>query len=455
MQDELRKLPSVERLLQSPEMQECIKDRGRPLVLLSTRRVMDEARREIGTGKPCPPVQTLLDRVLVDVGISAQPTLRRVINGTGVVIHTNLGRAPLSDDSIAAIGLVAQGYSNLEYALDEGSRGSRYAHAEELLKLLTGAGGGLVINNNAGALLLVLTALASGKEVPISRGQLIEIGGGFRIPEVMQQSNARLVEVGTTNRTHPSDYEQAISEETALLMHVHYSNFKVLGFARQVELSRLVEIAGQHSLMVVEDLGSGCLLDTSQYGLAHEPTVQEAIAQGADLVCFSGDKLLGGPQAGIIVGRADLIASLRRHPLARALRVDKTTIAGIQATLLHYQKQEAADRVPVWQMISQGLDEIQSRAESWCEHLTALQVSVEVIPGLSTVGGGSLPGETLPTRLVALRLDSPDRFAHRLRTGEPSVVGRIEGGQFILDPRTVLPREEQDLLYAVEQALQS
>jgi L-seryl-tRNA(Ser) seleniumtransferase len=455
MQNELRKLPSVERLLQSPEIQECIRDRGRPLVLLCTRRVMDEARQDIGAGKPCPPLQTLLDRVLVDVETTGQPTLRRVINGTGVIIHTNLGRAPLSDDSRAAIGLVAQGYSNLEYDLAEGSRGSRYAHAEESLRLLTGAGGGLLVNNNAGALLLVLSALASGKEVPISRGQLIEIGGGFRIPEVMEQSRARLVEVGTTNRTHARDYESAITEETALLMHVHYSNFKVLGFAQQVALSKLVEIAGQHGLLVIEDLGSGCLLDTSKYGLSHEPTVQEAIAQGADLVCFSGDKLLGGPQAGVIVGRADLVSSLKRHPLARALRVDKATIAGIQATLLHYQKQEAIEKVPVWQMISQGVDEIQARAESWRKNLSTLRVNVEVIPGLSTVGGGSLPGETLPTRLVALSLDSPDRFAHRLRTGDPAVVGRIEGGQFILDPRTILPREEQDLLYAVEQALQS
>jgi L-seryl-tRNA(Ser) seleniumtransferase len=455
MQDELRKLPSVERLLQNSEIQGCIRNWGRPLVLHSTRRVMDEARHQIGAGKPCPPLETLLDRVLVDVETTGQPTLRRVINATGVIIHTNLGRAPLSDDSRAAIGFVAQGYSNLEYDLTEGSRGSRYAHAEELLTLLTGAGGGLLVNNNAGALLLALTALASGKEVTISRGQLIEIGGGFRIPEVMQQSNARLVEVGTTNRTHASDYESAITEETALLMHVHYSNFRVLGFAQQVALSSLVEIAGQHGLLVIEDLGSGCLLDTSPYGLSHEPTVQEAIAQGADLVCFSGDKLLGGPQAGIIVGRADLVASLKSHPLARALRVDKATIAGIQATLLHYQKQEATEKVPVWQMISQGADEIQTRAESWRKHLSTLQVDAEVIPGLSTVGGGSLPGETLPTRLVALRLDSPDRFAHRLRMGKPAVVGRIEGGQFILDPRTVLPREEQDLLSAVEQALQS
>ena len=284
---------------------------------------------------------------------------------------------------------------------------------------------------------------------------MIEIGGGFRIPDVMQQSGVRLVEVGTTNRTHIGDYESAIDEETALLLHVHYSNFRVQGFARQVALGELAEVANQHGLLAIEDLGSGCLLETTAFGLAHEPTVQEAIAQGADLVCFSGDKLLGGPQAGMVVGRADLIALLKTHPLARALRVDKTTIAGIQATLLHYLRQEATEKVPVWRMISLSVDKIQARADSWVERLRSWGVEAEVIPGLSTVGGGSLPGETLPTRLVALRVTSPDRFAQRLRIGEPPVVGRIEGGQFILDPRTVLPEEGQELLSAVEQALQS
>jgi L-seryl-tRNA(Ser) seleniumtransferase len=351
--------------------------------------------------------------------------------------------------------LVAQGYSNLEYDLAAGSRGSRHAHAEELLRRLTGAGGGLLVNNNAGAILLVLTALARGRKVIISRGQLVEIGGGFRIPEVMLQSGVQLVEVGTTNRTHVGDYESAIDEEVALLMHVHYSNFKVLGFAQQVSLLELVDIASQHALLVIEDLGSGCLLDTSPFGLAHEPTVQEAIAEGADLVCFSGDKLLGGPQAGIVVGRADLIAALKRHPLSRALRVDKTTIAGVQATLLHYLRQEATEKVPVWQMISLSVEEIQEKAAAWRDRLKGWGVEAEVITGLSTVGGGSLPGETLPTRLVALRVAAPDRLAQRLRTGDPPVVGRIEGGQFILDPRTVLPGEGQDLLSGVEQALQS
>ncbi|HUV73204.1 MAG TPA: L-seryl-tRNA(Sec) selenium transferase, partial [Anaerolineae bacterium] len=451
----LRKLPSIERVLQRAELQESITTQGRPLVIDSARQVIGEVRREIGSGEPCPALETLLDQILADLETRGQPTLARVINATGVIVHTNLGRAPLSEDARAAMDLVAQGYSNLEYDLSNGSRGSRYDHAEGLLKRLTGAGGGLLVNNNAGAILLTLTALGRGREAIISRGQLIEIGGGFRIPDVMQQSGVRLVEVGTTNRTHIGDYESAINEETALLLHVHYSNFRVLGFARQVALSELADVANQHGLLAIEDLGSGCLLDTTAFGLAHEPTVQEAIAQGADLVCFSGDKLLGGPQAGIVVGRADLIALLKMHPLARALRVDKTTIAGFQANLLHYLRQEATEKVPVWRMISLSVDKIQARADSWVERLRSWGVEAEVIPGLSTVGGGSLPGETLPTRLVALRVTSPDRFAQRLRIGKPPVVGRIEGGQFILDPRSVLPEEGQELLSAVEQALQS
>jgi len=455
MHEELRKLPSIERVLQRAELQESITTQGRPLVIDSARQVIGEVRREIGSGEPCPALETLLDQILADLETRGQPTLARVINATGVIVHTNLGRAPLSEDARAAMDLVAQGYSNLEYDLSNGSRGSRYDHAEGLLKRLTGAGGGLLVNNNAGAILLTLTALGRGREAIISRGQLIEIGGGFRIPDVMQQSGVRLVEVGTTNRTHIGDYESAINEETALLLHVHYSNFRVLGFARQVALSELADVANQHGLLAIEDLGSGCLLDTTAFGLAHEPTVQEAIAQGADLVCFSGDKLLGGPQAGIVVGRADLIALLKMHPLARALRVDKTTIAGFQANLLHYLRQEATEKVPVWRMISLSVDKIQARADSWVERLRSWGVEAEVIPGLSTVGGGSLPGETLPTRLVALRVTSPDRFAQRLRIGKPPVVGRIEGGQFILDPRSVLPEEGQELLSAVEQALQS
>ncbi len=454
MQDELRRLPSVDSILQREELREAVGEKGRRVVVESVRLVLEDARRDIARGQPCPRLPTLLARVLKDVEARATPTLRKVINASGVIIHTNLGRAPLSEETITAMELAAAGYSNLEYELDTGQRGSRYTHAEELLCYLTGAGGGLLVNNNAGAVLLVLTALARGTEVIISRGQLIEIGGGFRIPEVMAQSGARLVEVGTTNRTRVEDYEEAIAEDTELLMRVHHSNFKVVGFTEEPTLQELVDLAQQHGLLVVDDLGSGTLLDTAPFGLAHEPTVQESVEQGADLVCFSGDKLLGGPQAGIVVGRADLIASLRRHPLARALRVDKTTIAGVQATLLHYLKEEAVEKLPVWQMISSSLEDIERRAESWAERLGQLGIGAEVVPGFSTVGGGSLPGETLPTRLVALQIPSPDQLAHRLRTGEPPIVGRIEGGRLLLDPRTVLLGEEHELVSALELAVQ-
>ncbi len=455
MQEELRKLPSVETVLQRPEVQQSVEDSARPFVLESIRQVMREARQEITGGRPCPSLDSLVDRTLIHLKDRERLILRKVINATGVIVHTNLGRAPLSDAARAAMDLVAQGYSNLEYDLEAGVRGSRHVHAEQLLTKLTGAGSAMLVNNNAGALLLVLNALAQGKEVIISRGQLVEIGGGFRIPEVMAQSGVQLVEVGTSNRTNLSDFERAIGDETALLMHVHHSNFRVLGFTHETTLGELSALASHHGLLVVEDLGSGCLLDTSVYGLAHEPTVQEAVQQGADLVCFSGDKLLGGPQAGTIVGRADLVSSLKRHPLARALRVDKTTVAGMQATLLNYVREEATEKIPVWQMISLGLDQIDERANAWAEQLAATGVHVDVIPGLSTVGGGSLPGETLPTKLVALHVTSPDELAARLRSSEPPVIGRIESGELLLDPRTVLANEEQDLLSAVTQAVQS
>jgi L-seryl-tRNA(Ser) seleniumtransferase len=454
MHEELRRLPSVDRVLQHAEILRAIQDKGRVAVVETLRYVMDQVRREVADGSPCPNLDALVDRALSNLEHKSIPSLRKVINATGVIIHTNLGRAPLSADARAAMDLAVEGYSNLEYDLAAGVRGSRHVHAEQLLSQLTGAGGAMLVNNNAGAILLMLTALAQGKEVVISRGQLIEIGDGFRIPEVMLQSGVQLIEVGTTNRTYAGDYENAIREDTALLMHLHHSNFRVLGFTQEATLSELVELASHHGLLVLEDLGSGCLLDTVPFGLAHEPMVQEAIQQGADLVCFSGDKLLGGPQAGIIVGRADLVTALKKHPLSRALRVDKTTIAGLQATLLHYAREEAAEKVPVWQMISLGGDEIDKRANAWSEKLRLAGIDVEVLPGLSTVGGGSLPGETLPTRLVALRVASPDTVAGLLRQGEPAVVARIEAGQLMLDPHTVLPEEEQELLSAVEQAVQ-
>ncbi len=348
--------------------------------------------------------------------------------------------------------LAARGYTNLEYDLEAGRRGSRYVHAEELLCQLTGAEAALVVNNNAGAVLLILTALAQGQEVIVSRGHLVEIGGGFRLQAVMRQSGARLVEVGTTNRTYIQDYEEAITEETALLMRVHRSNFRLTGFVHEPTLGKLVELGEKRGLLVVDDLGSGALLDTSAYGLAHEPTLQESMAQRVALVSASGDKLLGGPQAGIIVGRGDLIAKLKRHPLTRALRVDKTTIAGLQATLLHYLKGEAEEKVPIWRMIAAPTEAIEERAMDWAERLTEAGIAARVVDGRSTVGGGSLPGETLPTRLLAIQVDSPDELARRLRVGDPPVIGRIEDDLFLLDPRTVLDEEDEVLVEAIKRS---
>ena len=451
IQEELRKLPSVDALLKRRELERLAAERGRGVVVAAIRESLEEVRREISAGQPCPDLLLLVERVIDSVSSALRPTLYPLINATGVILHTNLGRAPLSVEARLAMERVARGYSNLEYDLEAGERGSRYLHAEDLLSRLTGAEAGLVVNNNAAALLLILTALARGKEVVISRSQLVEIGGGFRIPEVMAQSGAKLVEVGTTNRTYKRDYAQAIGEETAALLRVHHSNFRIVGFTHEVDLEELVELGREHNLLVFDDLGSGALLDTAAFGLAHEPMAQESIAAGVDLVCFSGDKLLGGPQGGIIIGRGELIASLREHPLTRAVRVDKTTLAGLQATLLHYLKGEAVEKVPVWRMIATPLEEIEERAKGWARRLEG--VKSEVIPGRSAVGGGSLPGQTLPTYLLALTVPSPQEVARRLRVGEPAVVGRIEEGRYLLDPRTVLPEEDEALLAAVKASI--
>ncbi len=449
MSDELRKLPSVDRLLQEPAVQNLVQTYGHELTVEGLRHALDTIRQQIRGGIPCPPPGEIAVLAVDYLNALARPTLRPVINASGVIIHTNLGRAPLSAETQAAMLDAARGYTNLEYDLEAGQRGSRYVHAEQLLCRLTGAEAALVVNNNAGAVLLVLTALAHEREVIISRSQLIEIGGGFRIPDVMRQSGAHLVEVGTTNRTHLRDYEEAIGPETAALMRAHHSNFRIIGFTAEVPLNELVALADEHGLLVFDDLGSGTLLDTAAFGLAHEPTIQESITTGADAVSCSGDKLLGGPQAGIILGRAELIARLRRHPLTRALRVDKTTLAGLQATLLHYLKGEAMDKVPVWQMIAAPPDALRQRAERWAQALRQAGAQAAVIEGQSTVGGGSLPGETLPTWLVALEVDSPDALAARLRAGEPPVVGRIENDRLCLDPRTVFAGEEEALLNQV------
>jgi L-seryl-tRNA(Ser) seleniumtransferase len=447
----LRSLPSIDLLLQASVP--LISSYGRPLTLAALRSVLEEVRWEVRAGGETPSNELILARAETRLTGWTQPTLQPLINATGVILHTNLGRAPLSDAALCAMEGVSRGYSNLEFDLETGKRGSRLLHAETVLQKLTGAEAALVVNNCASAVLLVLSALASRKRVIISRSQLVEIGGGFRIPDVMKQSGARLVEVGTTNKVRISDYEEALSENIrlsasssvlapAVVMRAHRSNFQILGFTSEPELKEIVDTAHKHNVFFVDDLGSGALLDTARYGLEHEPTVQESLAAGADVVMFSGDKLLGGPQAGIILGRAALIAKIRQHPLARAVRADKTCLAGLTATLLHYLKDEAEREIPIWRMVSLPLEQVKARAEHWKREIGA----GEVVPGAATVGGGSLPGQTFPTWLLSLQVKSPDKFLAKLRRATPPVIARTENDRVLLDPRTVLAEQDPQLL---------
>ncbi len=451
IQANLRSLPSVDQLLNDAPIHDLIIRYGRAATLDACRRVLDDYREAIRGGGDAPMPALVHDDIRLRVEAMMRPTLYPVINATGVIIHTNLGRAPLSSAALKAMQEAGTGYSNLEYNVAEGERGSRYTHTTGLLTRLTGAEDALVVNNNAAALLLVLSAFARGQEVIISRGQLIEIGGGFRIPEIMEQSGARLVEVGTTNRTRIADYENAITPQTALLLKVHPSNFRVIGFAESASLSEMVTLAKRHQLMLLDDLGSGALLDTAPFGVAHEPTPQESLQAGAELVCFSGDKLLGGPQAGIIVGKAGAMANLRQHPMTRALRVDKVTLAGLQATLLHYMKDEAIKEIPVWQMIAAKTEKLRERVEKW---MSGLAAEMEMVEGQSTIGGGSLPEESLPSVLLAMSVESPNTFAEQLRLSWPPVIARVEHDRVVFDPRTVLPDQDAPLLAGIRSAQQ-
>jgi L-seryl-tRNA(Ser) seleniumtransferase len=447
----LRQLPSVEHLLGSTP--ELIQEFGRPLTLHALRAALDSARAEIRQGHEAPSTADLLSAARQQLQVETAPTLRPVINATGVILHTNLGRSPLSNEALAALLEVAGHYSTLEYDLERGERGSRRTHVESLLTQLTGAEAALVVNNAASALLLTLTALAKGKEVIVSRGQLVEIGGGFRVPDVMKQSGAKLVEVGATNRTHLRDFTEALTPKTAALLCAHHSNFKIIGFTTEPTLSEMAAVARERGLPLIHDLGSGALLDTSLYGLPHEPTVQESLQAGAALVIFSGDKLLGGPQAGLIVGQKVFIDKLGKHPLARALRADKLALAPLAATLLHYLKDEAQQKIPVWHMISRSLIDIETQAQRWAKAWGG-----QVVDGQSTVGGGSLPGEVLPTRLAALTVPSPAKFLARLRTPGLSknanpIIARVEAGQILFDPRTVRETETIEVEETVAQLL--
>ena len=455
MDSELRRLPSVDKLISEERIRQLREIYTHELIVDVVRQRLEESRLAIMRGISCPSSDEIVDSICSRLQMLAQSSLRPVINASGVILHTNLGRAPLSKEATTAMGLVAAGYCNLEFDLDSGARGSRNVHIEQLLCQLTGAEAALVVNNNASAVLLALTALAKRKEVIVSRGQAVEIGGGFRIPDVMRQSGAKLVEVGTTNCTYIYDYEQAISPRTAALLRVHTSNFRVEGFAHSVVLEEMMALGNEHDLPVFDDLGSGCFLDTTAYGLAPEPMVQQSIALGVDLAFFSGDKLVGGPQAGVIVGKKLFVDKLKKYPLARAIRIDKIRLAGLAATLVHYLKGEALEKIPVWRMISMPLDDVEKRARRWAQALGNL---AQVIEGETMIGGGSLPGSILSTRLVAVgekgsRRNLAQSLARRLRHNEPPVIGRINGDVLLIDPRTVLPEEGDVVLRALSNAV--
>ena len=424
----LRDLPSVDELLRD----ERLADEPHDLAVAAARSALARAREEIAAGNDPEP---LVDAVLEELGRARSPSLRRVLNATGVLVHTNLGRAPLAEAALARVAEVGGGYSNLEYDLARGERGSRQDHLRPLLERLTGAEAALVVNNNAAAVLLALAALAEAREVVVSRGELIEIGDGFRIPDVLARSGARLVEVGTTNRTRAADYEHAIGPETAVLLRVHQSNFRVVGFTERPQLSELAAIARRHELPLVDDLGSGALA-----GIGDEPTPAESLRAGADLVCFSGDKLLGGPQAGIVVGRADLGERLRRHPLQRALRADKLTLAALEGTLTLALDPATRDAVPVLRMLHEPIELVRARAERLAE-----LVGGEVEETVARVGGGALPLAELPSAACAVE----ESLAEPLRLGQPPVIAVVRDGSTLLDCRTLSDAEVEQVAAAV------
>ena len=467
---EARKIPRADRLLATADRAGWTVRMGHGPIMEAVRATLDEVRAEVLGGAPCPPVEGVEARLLERLEAGGRGTLRPVVNATGVVIHTNLGRAPLSRATVDAMQLAA-GYSNLEFDLPSGERGDRYGHATGSLCRLTGAESALAVNNCASAVLLALSALAerlparresaslpiaeggaAGRpEVLVSRGQLVEIGGGFRVPDVLRRSGADLVEVGTTNRTYVADFVGSLTARSRILLSVHRSNFRIEGFVHDTTLAELADLGRRSGVWVVDDVGSGALFPTAPFGLGEEPTVRERVQAGADVVCFSGDKLLGGPQCGLLVGRREAIDLCRRHPLLRALRVDKVTLAGLAATLAHHERGEALREVPVWRAIAASPDAVRERAEAWRESLSL--PGVEVLPSLSAVGGGTLPGVTLPTFVLALPPGEPDLVASRLRTAATPVVARIEEGRVLLDPRTVLPGEDAAVLEAVRSAL--
>jgi len=461
LSDVRRGLPSVDAVLRHAALDDVRAEFTPAVVAALVREILGNLRRD-ATGLEYGDLglDALASQAAAEAGRRWRAEPRTVINATGVILHTNLGRAPLSAAAAAAGFAAASAYSDLEFDLVAGARGSRHTHLTALLQALTGAEDAIAVNNTAAALVLVLSALARRREVVVSRGQAVEIGGGFRIPTIMRESGARLVEVGTTNKTRLDDYAEATTEKTGGVLYVHSSNFRIVGFTSAVPLAALAGLTRERGVPLIADVGSGALRDLRPYGLAAEPVVGESVAAGADLVLFSGDKLLGGPQSGIIVGRADLVKRLRAHPLMRVLRLDKVTIAMLNATLLHYMRGEEERAVPVWTMIAARQEDLEARARRWCaalEPVAGLQIAVE--PCAATVGGGSLPGETLPSAALTLRAERrPSAWASamavRLRVGTTPLAARVEHDRVKLDARTVLPAQDDLLLDAVKKAIE-
>ncbi len=454
-QNELRKLPAVEKILSDHGLAAAIERYSHPVVTETVRQVIEKLRADVSGGGKTPAFDAIVERVKTHLAEEWPGFLEPVINATGIILHTNLGRAPLSAATVEVLSKVLGGYYALELDLATGERGVRALGMEKLLRLATGAESALVVNNNAAAVLLVLSTLAKGKEVIVSRGELVQIGGGFRVPEVMAASGAVMREVGTTNQTFLKDFEQAVNDNTAMLLSVHRSNFAIRGFTHDAGLVELKGLAKEFDLPLVYDLGSGAIVDTAGYGMSHEPTVGEALASGADIVCISGDKLLGGPQCGIILGKKVYLDRLRKNPLMRAVRIDKYAAIALSATLLHYLKGETGE-LPVYRMMGATLETITERSCAMTQRLAGFGISSEVIDGESLAGGGSLPDETLPTRLVVVDIKgSLDDFTRRLRLGSPPVLGRVQDGKFVIDLRTVFPAQDDILAKAIAAAYEA
>lgn len=452
----LRTIPSVDRLLERPDIAPLSGKYSRGLLVKAIQKRLEKVRRTIVLARESvdpdsPAVTVTAADIEEEIALLTTPLLHGVVNATGVVLHTNLGRSALPDEAREHLLMISRSYSNLEYDIERGARGSRYAPVEELLCELSGAESALVVNNNAGAVLLVLNALAQDREAVVSRGELIEIGGSFRIPDIIKRSGALMVEVGTTNKTHLKDYEKAIGDNTGILLKVHTSNYRIIGFTAEVDLPALVALGKRCAVPVVHDLGSGSLIDLSPHGLAYEPTVQETVRTGADVVTFSGDKLLGGPQAGIIVGKRAILDRVKKNPLNRALRIDKLTLAALESTLrLYLDRETVIAKIPTLRMLTLTTDELERRAVNFRERIRGAlpaSVSITIKEDTSRVGGGALPSQELPTRIIAVSLASVPvhELERKLREHKPSVIARIHKDQVYLDLRTVLEGEEEQL----------